>query len=185
MDPLSITASLIATIQITGKVSSLCWDFRSSVKNARNDIARILEEINSLRSVLEALVKLAEDSDQENESTLSVLKSLAAKDGALPQCHSQLERIEKELQKYATSNGKRGKHALLWPFKEKDVSNHLSHISRFKQTLQLALVTDQMYDERSNLSRNGTDDQAGRVTSTFGETSSPLSHRWTKPETVG
>lgn len=143
MDPVSIAASVIAIIQISGKVTSLCWDYRSTVASARRDITRILDEVNSLRTVLESLVKLAENEDPD-EQALSTLRSLAKPSGTLQQCQIELVDLEKELRKYAPSTGKLSSSILKWPFKEKEVSHHLSHIASLKQNLQLALLTDQM-----------------------------------------
>jgi ankyrin repeat protein len=144
MDPLSIAASVIAIIQLSGKVTSLCWEYRSAVKGARRDITRILDEVNSLRTVLESLVTLAENDDQDNEPALSTLRSLAKPNGTLHNCQVELVHLEKELRKYAPATRKRGNSTFSWPFKEKEMSNHLSHIATLKQNLQLALITDQM-----------------------------------------
>jgi ankyrin repeat domain-containing protein 50 len=75
MDPLSVTASAIAIIQISGTIISLCYDYRSRVKNATKEASRIVNELNGLRSVIDSLLLLLED-ESEKSSQNSALISL-------------------------------------------------------------------------------------------------------------
>jgi len=52
--------SVIAVLQLTATTISLCYDYRSRVKNAPKSLSRITDQLTSLRDVLESLVKLAE-----------------------------------------------------------------------------------------------------------------------------
>ena len=70
MDPLSITASVIAVLQLTNSVMSICSNYRSTVKNAPNSLRRTIE-LTSLRDVLERLVaQNAESGDSSGSSRL-------------------------------------------------------------------------------------------------------------------
>ena len=51
MDPLSVTASIIAVIQISGTVISICYDYRNAVKDAAKEVARIIDEVKSLQDI--------------------------------------------------------------------------------------------------------------------------------------
>ena len=53
MDPVSAAASIIAIIQISGSVISLCYQYISSVKDAHGDITKVLSEVASLKVILE------------------------------------------------------------------------------------------------------------------------------------
>ncbi len=83
MDPISIIASIIAVIQLSGKVISLCYDYRTGVKSAPKDATRITDEITSLCHVLEQLLKIAEAEEATHTSRLPALQSLARPEGAL------------------------------------------------------------------------------------------------------
>jgi hypothetical protein len=48
-DPFSVAASIIAVIQITGSLVSLCYDYRSGVNNAPKEMMQVTDEVFSLR----------------------------------------------------------------------------------------------------------------------------------------
>jgi hypothetical protein len=45
MDPLSVTASVIAVIQLTGSVISAVYNYRKGAKNAPEDAAKIIQDL--------------------------------------------------------------------------------------------------------------------------------------------
>jgi hypothetical protein len=141
MDPLSITASVIAVLQLAGIIVSICYDYRSGIKNAPKDLMRIIDEVTSLRDVLERLVRLAESADASGPSRLSTLKLLNKPDGPLIKCQAELAALKKKL---APMSGLKAIGRVLgWPLKEGDVKKTLDNIGRFKATLSLALTADQ------------------------------------------
>ncbi len=74
MDPLSITASLIAVLQISGTIISALYEYRSGVKSASKDAARLIEELNSLRAVLESLLSAVEKEEGSLEASESWIR---------------------------------------------------------------------------------------------------------------
>lgn len=142
-DPLSILASIIAIVQISGKVISICYDYRSGVKKAPRDLARITDEVISLRDVLERLIRIIDEDNANNGIRLSTVEMLNKPGGPLPRITAQLEELEVKLK---PANGWRavGK-ALTWPLREGDANKTLDVIRRIKETLSLALLTDQTY----------------------------------------
>ena len=62
-DPLSVAASIIAVIQITSSVVSICYDYRSGTKHASKEMEQLTDEVISMRDVLERLLMLM---DQDN-----------------------------------------------------------------------------------------------------------------------
>src|ERR1700736_3669672 len=98
MDPLSITASLIAVLQISGTVISALYEYRSGVKSASRDAARVIAELNSLRSILESLLQAVEKEDIRTSSSggsggsrLANFQALTKPDGELKRCQADLE----------------------------------------------------------------------------------------------
>lgn len=141
MDPLSVTASCIAILQLSGAIINTCYDYRSRVKSAVKDASRIVNELNSLRSIIESLFILLEDEAESRPHEKSALKELAREDGPLTQCEAELEVLKNDL---GPKEGWRATKAmLLWPLKESDVRRLLQTIERTKSTLQLALAADQ------------------------------------------
>ncbi len=78
MDPLSISASVITLIQATNGVIHLCFDYASTVKGASRAISGLLEEIKSLRNILESLERLLASSDNPDTAPAIELKEVAA-----------------------------------------------------------------------------------------------------------
>ena len=52
MDPLSISVSIVAILQATTTVISICYDFRACIK--------VIDEVKSLRNILETLEQLSQ-----------------------------------------------------------------------------------------------------------------------------
>lgn len=144
MDPLSVAASIIATIQLTGKVSSILWELRSSVKGAKGDIAKLIDEINSLRTVLEGLVKVFEGVEKHSQLFLATYKAVSGPNGVVTVCHAELAALETSLRPTDKKGQKHDLKAFQWPYKEKGAMRRIDAITRIKSTLQLALATDNM-----------------------------------------
>lgn len=144
MDPLSITASIIAVLQITNSVMSICYNYRSKVKNAPSTLRRTIDELSGLRDVLERLIGLAESAENADSSApprLPALEAYGKPDGPLVKCQTELAALEEKLKR--TSKLKVIEQALRWPLQEGDVKKTLDNIGRFKATLSLVLTADQ------------------------------------------
>lgn len=55
IEPVGLVGTLIAIVQISSKVVSLCYEYRRSVKSAPRQMSRILDEVASLRTALSCL----------------------------------------------------------------------------------------------------------------------------------
>lgn len=153
MEPLSVTASIIAVLQAVNAVVSVCYDYSAAVKNAPWELSRVTEEVISLRNVLEALVDLAkkaESADPAADTKLPTLKLLCefnSKPGPLDNCLEDLRGLRKKLSppKWTGADGSKRRafiQAVSWPLKEEETTKTLEKISRFKATLNLALTVD-------------------------------------------
>ncbi len=147
MDPLSLTGTLIAVLQITTAVISICYDYRQGVSSASKQIAQITDELNSLKDVLESLLGLIEkarSADGDDPSRLETVKLLAREGGPLENCMRELEALKMKLE--VKEKGKWGKvgRVLVWPLKEKEVVKVLAGLERWKGVVGLGLSVDQM-----------------------------------------
>src|SRR5258706_13588359 len=59
MEVLGGAASVIAVVQIAGKVWSLCWKYYSDAKEAKSDIERLMGTIQMMQTVFQQLEGLA------------------------------------------------------------------------------------------------------------------------------
>lgn len=141
MDPLSLTASIIAVVQISGAIISLCYEYRTGVKDAAKEATRITEELKSFQDVLERLLKLAEVEVARASSRLQTIQPLLEPGGVLSRCQDDLKALQLKL---APETGvKMLMKKLKWPLTEKEVKKAIEDVARARETISLALITDQ------------------------------------------
>jgi len=152
MDPLSVTASVIAVLQAANTVISVCYDFRAAIKDQPWALTRITRSINELRLILGRLEQVANDSelhfDETNIARLSTLEVLCQEGGAISNCLKELKTLEKKLVpgSWAGKDGSK-RRALIqsigWQFKGKEAEDMLQRLEEYKSTLNLAITMDQ------------------------------------------
>lgn len=140
MDPLSISASITALLQLTSTVI----EYLNGVKGAPEDRRRILSEIVSVNGILFSLQDQA-DHAKQGDPWSSTFQSLNVPEGPLDQFRRALERLSSKLAPPATGLKKLGK-AIIWPFQKEEVKAILGTIERQKALLNLARQNDHMYD---------------------------------------
>jgi hypothetical protein len=141
MDPLSITASIIAVIQLTGSVISAAYNYRNGVRNAPEDAVRIIEDLTELSQILEKLLKLIEKDRSTGSTQLTSVNTLIGSDGPLETCRKSLTELKSKLR---PENGWRAvRKALTWPLKQDYIRQTLDEIAKAKATIDLALSVDQ------------------------------------------
>ena len=154
MDPLSITAGVIAVLQAAEAVISVCCDYRSAIKGSSWEVPRVLEEVRALRNVLRTLEELADKAEtpsSDSKSRLPALKLLCGPDtGILTKCRTELNDLAKKLTppEWIGPAGSKRKglvQALSWPLKKGETEKVLASIERFKSTINVAVATDQTY----------------------------------------
>jgi hypothetical protein len=154
MDPLSVTVSAIAVIQATSAVLSICYDYRSAIKNTPWALAKAIEEVRDLRNVLESLENLSkrlETQDLKEDKRLSTLRLLCTSDkGPLQACLLELNRLETNLSspKWANQLGRKRKaliQVIGWQVKESEIHQSLRALDRYKLSLNVAMTADEAY----------------------------------------
>ena len=141
MDPLSITASIIAVIQLTGSIVSAVYSYRRGIKNAPEGAVKIIQDLTGLSQVLEELLQLIERERSNKTSRLTSLEGLVGPDGPLESCQKTLQTLNRLLQ---PENGWRAvKQSMVWPLKKDYITNALDEIATAKVTIGLALTVDQ------------------------------------------
>lgn len=63
MESLSAVASVIALIEISAKITSLCFQYSASVKNAKKDIERLQRKVSDISNVFEQVQQLLDGPD--------------------------------------------------------------------------------------------------------------------------
>lgn len=138
MDPLSISASITALLQLASTVIQ----YLNGVKGAPEDRQRILSELASVTGVLFILEDQA-DKAKQGDQWSSTLQSLNVPEGPLDQLRRALERLSSKLAPSATGLKKFGK-AIIWPFQKVEIREILGSIERQKALFNLARQNDHM-----------------------------------------
>ncbi|KAF2676795.1 hypothetical protein K458DRAFT_179878, partial [Lentithecium fluviatile CBS 122367] len=142
MDGLSGAASVIAVIDISAKVASLCYQYITKVKDAKEDIQRLGDTVTDTKNVLEKLQRLLH---KHGKSQLSTTNTLLALQG----CSKELEKLEAKLKAKLERYGRRtvmqgfGLRALKWPLTSKEVEKTVQNLEKYGHTFSLALQVDQ------------------------------------------
>ena len=136
MDPLSISASIAALLQIAGTVIN----YLSDVRDGPKDLQRIRLEVCSILSILIMLQDQLNQAKDDDDSLSSTLMSLNVPDGPFDQFRAALERISLKL---APIQGwrKLGR-AFKWPFDKEEIEDILRIIERQKSIFSLARQND-------------------------------------------
>ena len=139
MDPLSVTASVIAVLQLTNGFI----EYLNEVKGASDDQARCTTEAkNTYRLLVRLLSRLEED---PNDAWYEEVRALTATDGPLDQYRSAVEQFQSKLPTSPTGGAKKFRNALTWKFKKDKVEEILSRIERLKSLINIALEMDLLF----------------------------------------
>ncbi|KAH7201310.1 hypothetical protein DER44DRAFT_441261 [Fusarium oxysporum] len=153
-EALGVASSVIAVVDLSAKVFSLCLQYSREVKNAKNDIERLRKEVVAFQDITEKLKALLEEPRGKELKASQQLVS-AIEDG-----HSTLGRLEQRLQPSTGRKAMRrfGVRALKWPFESKDVEGAVQNLERCRGSISLALNIDQTVilqnvDDRTTLNQ--------------------------------
>ena len=139
MDGLSVAASFVAVVQLSAQVFSLCQEYYIAVKQSRDEIQRLSNEVLAIHEILEKVSDLLEGPNATKFATLALLDK---KDGPAQQCAAQLQAIKAQLEPQEGMR-KLGWRALKWPLRSDNVNKIVLSLERYKSTFALALTTDQ------------------------------------------
>lgn len=130
-----ISASIIAVLQLTGKVTSFGYGYIGGVKRASKDIGGLVDELGLLTKALITLKDYLEANPQS--------PALYKLDRPIRGCIRKLEMLGTILE--PPREGFKGiVDSLKWPFKDNEIAQYISRIERHKCLFILALAADQM-----------------------------------------
>lgn len=138
MDPLSVTASIIAILQLSNKVIG----YLNDVKDAPKERARCAIEVSNLHSLLTNSRFRLEEGDAKTPWFITI-RSLAIENGPLDQFKEALERLQDEV------TGGKGRlvqmrEALIWKIKREEIDRIMQPMERLKTLILAALEMDHL-----------------------------------------
>ncbi|KAH7113566.1 hypothetical protein EDB81DRAFT_824500 [Dactylonectria macrodidyma] len=139
MEVLGVAANVIAVVDISIKVASLCVQYTRDVKNAAVDIERLKNEVTNLKGVTESVQELL-----KNPNSTKLDKSQRLKDN-LDDSRLLLETLELRLTPRTSRKAmsKIGLRALKWPFQRKEVDDLVEMLRRHAETIDRILQVEQ------------------------------------------
>ena len=141
MEALASVGSIIAVVQIAGSVAKLCGGYIADVKDARQDIERMQQEVATLRDVLQ---RMAEASDRKNPKPLNLSTNVLE---SVDRCSKDLGSLQEKLQpntRHKTMS-KFGVRALKWPLSKASVNEEMGMIEGYLIIFNTALQLGHMY----------------------------------------
>lgn len=135
MDPLSLTASIIAVLQMTAKLTG----YLNDMTHATSDQKKLALESSNLYGLLTNLRFRVEEA-RSNDEWFNQVKLLGVDNGPLAQFKDILEKMVKEINPSRARD--RVKSALLWKFTKTDVEEALASMERLKSLIAIALTND-------------------------------------------
>ena len=139
MEALGGAASVIAVVDIAGKVLFLCFKYYSDVKDAKTDIDRLCNEIKAVREVFQNVQELA-----KGPQAAKLLASRCLIEKIPSRLKEEFERLEDRLNPGKTKKAMQhfGLRALKWPLTSQDIDKTVQVLERYKATLNTALTAD-------------------------------------------
>jgi len=131
MDPLSITGSIIAVLQLSSKVV----EYVTSATGATKERKRLRAEVRACESILQRLKDEADDSE-EGEAWSETIRALEDPSAPLGRLRVLFGIVKAKLQ--PKEGAKKALASLKWPFNEKEMEKIFGAIEREKSLLQLA-----------------------------------------------
>ncbi|KAH7114714.1 hypothetical protein B0J13DRAFT_408670, partial [Dactylonectria estremocensis] len=132
---LGVAANVIAVVDISIKVASLCVQYARDVKNAAADIERLKNEVTNLKGVTETVQGLLNNPNSANLDKSQTLEK------NLDDSRCLLQRLELRLtpQTSRKAMSKIGLRALKWPFQRKEVDDLVETLRRHAETIDRTL----------------------------------------------
>lgn len=166
MDPLSLTASIIAVATLAEGVVTKLYKYVKAVKDCEDEVQKLKVQADVLSGVLERLARLAEEEEENEEDTEGEngerRQTTTALPGFIPACQSTLKEIELVLISFERkgarvpadrsrrSNPKQSlfsrlsKSDLKWPFSKPKTLEIIDNLERHKSTCILALGAQEL-----------------------------------------
>ena len=139
MDPLSVTASIIAVLQLSNKVIG----YLNDVKDTSKERVQCAIEAANLHSLLTILRFRLEGANAHSPWYITI-RALAIENGPLDQFKQALELLQSKMTDGGQGRLHRASDALMWKFKKVEIASIVSAMERLKTLVQVALETDHL-----------------------------------------
>ena len=136
-DPLSITASVVAILQLTGEVIK----YLNDVKDAPKECQQCTLEACNLQNLLFNLRYRLEEG-QSSDPWFTAIRALAVAGGPFDQYKQALEQLQAKL--VADGTVQKVIQRLVWKFTKTEIASILRRMERLKSLVSIALEMDHL-----------------------------------------
>ncbi|KAG8832783.1 hypothetical protein FRC20_007808, partial [Serendipita sp. 405] len=137
-EAIGLALSIVSLVKLTAVVLQTCYDYVAKVKQAPEDVQKLISEVASLQTILEQLQRLTSD---PNDERMSLLKSLETQHGPFTACYAVLADVQKKLRSIKDPSSLRNR--LMFPFQGEKLVELLQTLEKHKTSFILALAGDQ------------------------------------------
>jgi hypothetical protein len=137
MDGLSVAASIIALLQLTGAVIG----YLNDVKDAPKECQQCAIEASNLQSLLINLLYQL-NQGQTGDRWYTAVRAFNVENGPLDQYKQALEQLRSKVE--IQDGIQKVKRRLLWKFSKEEVTSILARMERLKTHVSFALQMDQL-----------------------------------------
>jgi hypothetical protein len=155
MDPLSITAAVVASLQVACSILSCCYSVRTEMRRIPWTLIQIIEEVRDLRNLIETIESVLGKNDSSNQLGTSgrLVDSIKP---VMASCLAELRAVERRIQPrdVDTLLGSKRKallQTLTWRLKGDEAKESILGLQRCKTSLNLAVSSHNSYVERINI----------------------------------
>ncbi len=134
-----MTASIIAILELTSKLTSYIND----VRRATEEQKQVAMEASNLYGLLTSLRFRVEEA-RSSDPWFHQVRLLGVENGPLDQFKSILEKMVDQISTLSSCKRAQMKSALTWKFTKQEVDNTLRRMERLKTLIQCALTNDLM-----------------------------------------
>ncbi|KAH6894746.1 hypothetical protein B0T10DRAFT_481038 [Thelonectria olida] len=148
MDPLSITASSVACLQLISSILSTCYGVRAAIHTIPEMLAKVIEEVRDLRTLIEAFESgLHKDDSFDGMEPMRLDASQKTAESvrtALARCLDELRNLEsrfrpENVEAVLESKRKAFLQSVAWKLKGNEVADSIANLQQCKADLNLAI----------------------------------------------
>lgn len=132
-------ASVIAIINTSAKIISLCFQYSTVIKDSRNNIGQLQWKVSNIKDVFKQIEQLLKGQDKILLLATYHLLNL------LKKCLLQIEELEMQLESSKTCKAmsRLGVQALTWLFTSKKVEKCIASLKSYERIYTLAFLWNQ------------------------------------------
>lgn len=157
-DPLSLAASLAGLVSLSDTVFRYVYKYVRGVAGAKEEIAKIAQELQSFTGILRSVQVLAQSLEEEGDTYDPAIRvhHVYHCEQTLNRIHDRMKRSAQKVEKGSPRDCL--KQQLKWPFSKSETQEVLDELERHKNNLNLGITTDSMHKMQILLSRQNETD---------------------------